>query len=161
MSVTPLRYRFDVPKAATPHPGEESDFRLPEHRRRQIRRGFSIQASTRPEISGTASGELRILGVTDTEAIHIRTIYVGKPKAGTSSNDIRSHPRHIGVSRVSDVIQLPCKVSGRVSFCVTMDMGLDENIIFSAGNWSNSVRGSIIQGEIFNKSVTESEGAST
>ncbi|KAK2144805.1 hypothetical protein LSH36_729g01005 [Paralvinella palmiformis] len=110
-----------------------SDFRLPEHRRRQIRRGFSFQGSTRPQISGTASGELRILGVTDTEAIHIRIIYIGKLKAGTSSIDIRSDLRDIGVSRVSDVIQLPCKVSGQVSFCVTMDTGLDGDIIFNAG----------------------------
>jgi viroplasmin and RNaseH domain-containing protein len=119
---------------------ETSDFRLPERQRRQIRRGFNIQPSTRSEIIGTVSGEFSITGVTGNQTNNIRTIYVGKVKVQTSHNDIRRHLREIGVSHISDVIQLPCRVPGEASFCVTVDAESDEEIIFNADNWPTGVR---------------------
>ena len=61
-------------------------------------------------------------------------------KAATSTKDIRDHLRDIGVSHVSDVLELSCKVIGQTSFCITVDTAVDEDLIFKPNSWPSGIR---------------------
>ena len=53
---------------------------------------------------------------------------------------MRDHLRDIGVSHVSDVLELSCKVIGQTSFCITVDTAVDEDLIFKPNSWPSGIR---------------------
>ena len=113
----------------------EDDFRLSGQQRRRTRKGFGIQASTRSEIKGAASVKLRISAATKVEKQRLYHVYVGKLKENTSKKAVLDHLHDIGVSHVSDVIQLHRKTGGQASFCVSVDNSDDEDAMYNPDTW--------------------------
>ena len=54
-------------------------------------------------------------------------VYVGKLKENTSKKAVLDHLHDIGVSHVSDVIQLQRRMGGQASFCVSVDNSDNED----------------------------------
>ena len=113
----------------------EDDFCLSGQQRRRTRRGFGIQASTRSEIKGAASVKLRISAATKVEKQRLYHVYVGKLKENTSKKAVLDHLHDIGVSHVSDVIQLHRKTGGQASFCVSVDNSDNEDAMYNPDKW--------------------------
>ena len=101
---------------------------------------YRPKASNRAEIKGSAATGFKISGASEDVQRGSRNIYVGKVKAATSTKDMRDHLRDIGVSHVSDVLELSCKVIGQTSFCITVDTAVDEDLIFKPNSWSSGIR---------------------
>ena len=112
-----------------------SAFRLPGQQRRRTRRGVGIQASSRPEINGAASSKLRISSATKDDKQRLYHVYVGKLKENTSKKAVFDHLHDIGMSHVSDVIQLHRKTGGQASFCVSVDNSDDEDAMYNPDKW--------------------------
>ena len=101
---------------------------------------YRPKASNRAEIKGSAATGFKISGASGDVQRGSRNIYVGKVKAATSTKDMRDHLRDIGVSHVSDVLELSCKVIGQTSFCITVDTAVDEDLIFKPNSWPSGIR---------------------
>ena len=69
-----------------------------------------------------------------------RAIYLGNMANNTTDVHIRDHLRAIGVSNVSDVLNLKCRINGQTSFCVSVDTQNDEDIMYKPENWPTGVR---------------------
>ena len=124
----------------TPQAELENEFRLSSRERRKIRSGSKVKASNRAEIKGSAATGFKISGASEDVQRGSRNIYVGKVKAATSTKDMRDHLRDIGVSHVSDILELSCKVIGQTSFCITVDTAVDEDLIFKPNSWPSGIR---------------------
>ena len=124
----------------TPQAELENEFRLSSRERQKIRSGSKVKASNRAEIKGSAATGFKISGASGDVRRGSRNIYVGKVKAATSTKDMRAHLRDIGVSHVSDVLELSCKVIGQTSFCITVDTAVDEDLIFEPNSWPSGIR---------------------
>ena len=99
-------------------------------------KGFRyVQASTRSEIKGAASVKLRISAGRKVEKQRLYHVYVGKLKENTSKKAVLDHLHDIGVSHVSDVIQLHRKTGGQASFCVSVDNSDDEDAMYNPDKW--------------------------
>ena len=117
----------------------ESEFQLPSDQRRKLRRGNNAQASSRIPVQGTGNTH-SIQAASNTARSPVKAVYIGQLSDGTSVQDIRSHLREIGVSHVSDIMQLSCRVEGQSSFCVSVDSSSDEDKLYSHGNWPAGAR---------------------
>ena len=93
-----------------PTHSSEGDFQLPADQRRDILRGSNVQTLQRQEITGSASRTFQITGVIPASRPTI-CVYIGRVKGHTKPDNIRRHLQDVGVSHVTDVIQLPCKIS--------------------------------------------------
>jgi len=93
-----------------PTHSSEGDFQLPADQRRDILRGSNVQTLQLQEITGSASRTFQITGVIPASRPTI-CVYIGRVKGHTKPDNIRRHLQDVGVSHVTDVIQLPCKIS--------------------------------------------------
>lgn len=118
----------------------EDEFRLPNHYRKQLRRGKNQQTNGKQPIKGSSNSH-RIKAASKGGTAHqVRAVYIGQLTDKTSVQDMRTHLQEIGVGHVSDVIQLSCRTEGQSSFCVCVDNSIDEDKMYQAGNWPLGVR---------------------
>lgn len=104
------------------------EFMLPNEQRRQAKRGRIFT-----EVEGAATSKLHISGIA--APTQPRSVYVGRLSSTTTCAKLRQHLRETGVTGVTDVIDLHCKIEGRSSFCIVVDGENDEAAIYNSKIW--------------------------
>ena len=77
-----------------------------------------------------------------TEPSGLALVYVGRLSSNASEDSVRSHLYDIGVTdnQLADVIKLNCRKDNESSFCISLNEGLAQNILFDSSNWPTGVR---------------------
>jgi hypothetical protein len=114
-----------------------TEFRLPTNQRKRIRRGNIGSDSTREQTMCISQGTHRIQASCN---VSRQMVYVGNLDGAMSDTDLRAHMRDIGVTHVTDVIQLNGRNNDRSSFCISIDNFDQESVIYNVDNWPQGVR---------------------
>ena len=123
----------------------ERGFQLSSNHRREARRGGLFTSPERQEIRGSSSAPFRIQSADNRQNREqqyqsLRSVYVGQLAEETTTEMIRDHLQDIGVSQVSDVINLNSTIPGQSSFCIVVDNARSEKDLYDPDKWPSGIR---------------------
>ena len=67
-------------------------------------------------------------------------IYVGHMNENSTETSLKDHLRDIGITSVTGIVNLRCRLQGKTSFCVSLDSQRDEEKMYKPENWPAGVR---------------------
>ena len=102
---------------------EQGQFSLPRDQRTKVKEGKVFAGSPRKEVTGTGVQLTTIesAGSDQTSVDSLKSIYVGRLSAKTTINSLNNHLQQQGITQISDIVDLKCKIPGQSSFCIVAD----------------------------------------
>ena len=123
----------------------DNEFRLPVSQLRKLRRGqLKVQRTSHNEVVGSAPVRRFRIEAAKVNAHSnkpgVIAIYVGHMNENATETSLKDHLRDIGITSVTGVVNLRCRLQGKTSFCVSLDSQHDEEKMYKPENWPAGVR---------------------
>ena len=123
----------------------DNEFRLPVSQLRKLRRGqLKVQRTSHNEVVGSAPARRFRIEAAKVNAHSnkpgVIAIYVGHMNENSTETSLKDHLRDIGITSVTGIVNLRCRLQGKTSFCVSLDSQRDEEKMYKPENWPAGVR---------------------